>query len=1262
MRLAHNRLSHVVMRRWFAHPQTLLRVAVPTIATLAGLSGTSVSNAQGASSTVPPATVPTAGQPTTLRAEVIAGHVAGANGTPVKNAVVIATMAPERVTFTDTVDASGHYTLRIANGTGDYLVYISAPGFAAFRKRVTRAGLDSVFTVDAQLLAVVTQLTTIKVAARKATPQRASGGPIEAGAAERLPDALVGAISPDLAGDLNAFATLVPGITATPGGFSALGLGPTQNTVTLGGAQFPGTSLPRDTRTNTRVTTSTYDPARGWFSGANVNLELVGGGLFATSRGHLTVDAPALQSTDRLSRSAGQEFSNVRLSYGADGPVTWENKYFYNVGLQADRRSSDASSLMTVNPGLLATIGIAGDSTAALLRVLNGTNMPVIGTLPGSRISDNVSFLARLERTPVDMKTFVATKTTYGMTVIGQQSRDHAVGIGALSTPSRAGNVVQQTAALQGMASHFFGKDYLHETRSTLSWNDRNETSSGAQPEGRVLVQSDPTDSEAGFSTLLFGGNSAGNRRTRQLTWETINTTKFYANGRDAHAVKVTSDFRFDRYQSEVHTNPFGTFTYASLSDLSAGAPMSFSRTVNSPDRNGGAWNAFLAIGDNWRLTNNFQMMYGARLEGNVYTAHAPLNTALENTFGTRTDYAPASIHVSPRLGFTWVRSTASTRTLTGPSGQYSVPAPRYIRGGLGEFRNMLSPSLLAEPSVSTGLSTGQTRLSCIGDVTPVPDWTAYATNSANIPTQCAGAPTSVYSDGAPNVRLIGRGFRPPTSWRANLAYGSRNLKMDWSLEGIYSLNLHQSGTVDLNFVPTTRFTLADESRPVFVPTSAIFPYSGLTSQVGSRLSSNYGRVLSSQSDLRSVGRQVTLNVRPAPDYMRNWYASGSYTLSSNRSQSRGFDGVTVASPLTKEWGRSDFDVRHQFQSQFGYSKRGVTIAAFARVQSGLPYTPVVAGDVNGDGLSNDRAFIPNPAITSNAALASALNTLLENSSGSMRKCLQSQTGQLAGRNSCTTPWSMSTNAQISFAQRALKQRRISSIAINIANPLTAVDNLVHGSNNLHGWGSVNYPDANLLSVRGFNADTRQFQYAVNQRFGKPQQNSVLARAPFRLTLDISMDLARPVARQQLNQWLRPGRAGKPGPRLSRDDLKKRYERNVPDPFKMVLQDSDSLLVNRAQMEALQKAQIPYRAQLDSVWNALATALAALGDNFDDADVLKRQEAAVDRAWEITRQAVHRDVGPVLTRAQLSLLPGWVATLYRTEKPTPYRMYLAGPA
>jgi len=1228
----------------------------------ASLIGATKANAQGGApaASQPPA----AAQAPDVRAEVISGRVVSNQNVPLAGAVVLATMAPDRHMFSDTTDATGNYSLRIARGTGDYLVYIAFPGHTAFRKRVTRTNTDSVFRVDALLALSVAQLSTVRVAARKATPARPTSGAAEGTAAERLPDALVGALAPDLAGDLNALTVLVPGMTPGSGGYSALGLGAAQNSITLNGSQFAGTNLPRDTRTNTRVTTSTFDPARGWFSGSNVNVELVGGGLFGTSRAHVTLDAPALQSTDRATASAGQQFTNLRLSYGADGPVTWENKYFYNVGVQADRRSSPLASLTSANSTLQQRTGLSSDSTAAFMRALRTSNIPSVGQSPfNSRVTDNISLLARLERTPMNMKTFTPQKTTFGVLALGQHARDDATGISSFSTPTRGGETTQQSGMVQGTLSHFFGKNYLNETRSSLSWNNRREVSPLLMPEGRVLVQSELENGTNAFSTLLFGGNSAGNRNTRQFTWETINTTRFFASGLESHGIKLTTDIRYDAYHHELRTNPLGTYTFTSLADVVSNAPSSYSRSLNEPLRAGGAVNAFVAISDNWRPSRGFQMMYGARLEGSVFTAGPAHNGAVYTALRARTDYAPASLHVSPRLGFTWTRTVVPTAVQSGPSGQYAIPSPRYLRGGIGEFRNMLSPSLLADPMALTGLSTGAARLLCIGQSTPTPDWNGYAGNPALIPTTCSQAASPQQADIGPNVRLIAPGYRPPTSWRGNLAYASRNLRMDWSIEGVYSLNLHQPGNYDLNLAGQPAFQLADDARPVFVPAAAIVENSGLVSSTRARITPSYARVVSSRSDLRSASRQLTLNVRPSPNFMRDWYVSGAYTYGNTRAQARGFDGSTFGAPHTIEWARGDFDVRHQFISQFGISKRGVTLAGFARLQSGLSYTPMIASDVNGDGLANDRAFVSNPTGSTDnadALMAYQMGQLLAGTSGSARSCLVSQMGKAASRNSCSGPWSMSMNAQLSFAGRALRARRISSIAINISNPLAAIDQMAHGRDNVRGWGSMNIPDGNLLLVRGFDAEAKRFRYDVNPRFGQAQPSSVTARAPFRVTLDIAMDLGVPVARQQLNQLLRPGRAGKAGPKLARADLKRRYERNVPDPFDLVLKDSDSLLVNRAQMELLLAAQKGYRAQLDSVWNSLATDLAALGDTFDDGAVLQRQEVAIDRAWEITRLAVHNRVVPVLTRVQLGLLPGWVATLYRTTRPSNYRMYLPG--
>src|SRR5262249_14377496 len=216
-------------------------------------------------------------------------------------------------------------------------------------------------------------------------------------------------------------------------------------------------------------------------------------------------------------------------------------------------------------------------------------------------------------------------------------------------------------------------------------------------------------------------------------------------------------------------------------------------------------WNGFLALGDLWRVSQNLQLMYGGRLEGNAFTAAPAFNPVLESALGARTDVAPARLHVSPRLGFTLNRPGGAGR----PSGS--------IRGGIGEFRNLLDPALLSTPSVSTGLPGGIARLTCIGSAVPAPNWATYETSTAAIPTPSVGTPVASYTDAAPSVQLVDPSYQPQRSWRGNLAWTSGLWgRSVYTVEGISSLNLNQPSALDLNFSGTQRFTTTDEGRPIY--------------------------------------------------------------------------------------------------------------------------------------------------------------------------------------------------------------------------------------------------------------------------------------------------------------------------------------------------------------------------------------------------------------------------------------------------------------
>ena len=105
------------------------------------------------------------------------------------------------------------------------------------------------------------------------------------------------------------------------------------------------------------------------------------------------------------------------------------------------------------------------------------------------------------------------------------------------------------------------------------------------------------------------------------------------------------------------------------------------------------------------------------------------------------------------------------------------------------------------------------------------------------------------------------------------------------------------------------------------------------------------------------------------------------------------------------------------------------------------------------------------------------MQSLLTGAPSSVRYCLQKQLGTIAGRNSCQGPWYTTLSLRVSVVSQAMKLPDRATISLGIANPLTGIDALVHGSNNLHGWGAPSFADPTLLFVHGFDPATQQYQY-----------------------------------------------------------------------------------------------------------------------------------------------------------------------------------------
>lgn len=1183
--------------------------------------------------------------------DTIHGTVVAESGLPLAGAEIIATRAPDRAGFRAVTDSNGFYRIVVADGTGDYLVHVASQGYETFRKRFVRPRNTTALVIDVTLKSAVQQLAPVSVAAKKLKPTRDPAFGAEVGSAEKIADGITAAIPPDAAGDLATIAAAIPGVTPqADGGFSVLGLGSQQNAVTLDGMAFSGTSLPRDARTRTRVSTSAMDPARGWFSGGQINVELASGGLFSSRHMDVTADAPVLQYTDATSARLGSRYSNLQASIGGEGPFTESDTYFYSYGIEGSHRSSNPASLLDADPEVLARAGVAGDSVAKAVAALSRLGVPLTAQGVASRqTSDHLSMVARFDHAPYNWTTFSPAKSTWGLTTFGNVLHAGALRVGPTVAPSATGTQADWDLGGQAFYSTYFGDDWLNDTRSAYSISDNQTAPYVRLPGGRVLIASDLPDETGGLTTLQFGGNGGLDAHTRQWTWETTNETQFYHTGRSVHRIKVNLDSRLDGYTQESPTDMYGTFSYNSLADLEAGNPSSFSRDLNRTPTSGGEWNGFASVGDIWRASSALQVAYGLRLEGNRFTSSPSYDPAIATEFGVRNDHAPNAIGISPRLGFTWARTGGGIRFT--PLGTFNLGPTSYVRGGIGEFRNMLPPTLLSNAAASTGLVGADRRVLCAGAAVPSPNWADYISSAGNIPTQCTGGLPSLSSAGSA-VQLFDSHYTAPQSWRTNLAYSSSYRSLAYTIEGIYSLNRNQSGWEDLNFAGSPAFKLPSEGdRPIFAETSGIDPATGAVSSASSRRSTAFGSLVNNQSVNRSRSSQVTVTMSPDLSDVSNWLLSGSYTLSSTRELTNGFDRTTFDSPQLREWERGPLDIRHQLLVQAGYSTHGLTLTTFGRFMSGAPFTPVVGTDINGDGLPNDRAFVFDPARAAGTTLASDLGSLLS-AGGTARDCLGHQVGSVARPNSCEGPWTASLNLQVNATSELLHTGRMTNVSLFLSNPLGGVDQLLHGTSHLHGWGAPALPDPVLYNVRGFDAASRQFSYVVNPRFASTRPANTIFRVPFRVTLDVSIDLSKPLPEQQLDRSLRAGRNGHPGPRLTVSQMKQRYARLVRDPYLSILTESDSLLLTRDQADSLQQIDGRYRQKVDSTWFELATYLDRLGDNYDAATALRRQEAAIDDVWEITRVDVQDSLRRILTPIQLKLLPPAAAFFYKMKERT----------
>jgi len=719
--------------------------------------------------------------------DVIRGRIIGPDSVPVEGANITVTSLTGNVSRKARTDKSGRYMVTFPGDEGDYFVNVAAFGFAGRRFEIKRTGDQEVLVADAKLQRVAERLDAVEV---KGDRQRVGRTDVpDISGSER--SASAAAVSADQLGDLAALAASLPGVQLIPGadggpnGFSVLGLTPDQNAATLNGMNFGGSNLPRDANVSTSLVTSPYDVSRGNFSGGLLNVRSRPGSNYIIRSSSFNFDAPQMQWTDPTGRQLGQQYHNLSAGGLFSGPIQTD-KSFFSIAYQAGRRSSDLQSLLNTDALGLRAVGVAEDSVNSLMRILGQQRVPyTVGGIPGARLSDNALVFGTLDWAPPSSTTGQAINITFN----GSWGRQDPSGLSSTELPSHGGERKNWYGGIQAKHSGYFGFGVLSETQVGLNKLQFDGNPFLDIPNASVRVSSNFDDGTSGVQNLSFGGNPGMNISLATTTAQAMNTLSWFSEN-NKHRLKFTTELRHDQYSQDLSANELGTFSFNSLSDLAAGLPASFSRQLTPRARSDGQFVLGTSLGDTYRPTDDLQLQYGVRLDGNRFGTTPEFNPAIEQAFGVHNDYVPNKIYVSPRLGFSWTYGTApQVAAFLG-----AVRGPRaVVRGGIGLFQSTPNAQAIGSALDNTGLASAVQQIACVGAAAPTPSWAAYASSISAIPAQCAdGTSGTIFASSAPNVTLFDKQYSAPKALRSNLQWNGPILNNLFaaSVDATYSLNL----------------------------------------------------------------------------------------------------------------------------------------------------------------------------------------------------------------------------------------------------------------------------------------------------------------------------------------------------------------------------------------------------------------------------------------------------------------------------------------
>ena len=855
--------------------------------------------------------------------------------------------------------------------------------------------------------------------------------PSQVGPSTLLNEELVDAI-PILSRDVMELANLSPLVKTTEdGGFSIGGQNDRYNQVLIDGvsnkdlfgltaAGVPGGQagakmLPIDAVAQYEVLVAPYDVRLSGFAGGVMNAVTKVGTNEWNFRGFAVGRHEALMGDLSLPTGPVEASGVDRQLFGfsGGGPLAIDKAHLF-VAAEFESRNQPPTGF-NVGRDAASLTQLTSNAVGEFSEFFNATHGVDTGLGGPYQLGQELAnVFARVDATVGDGHRLIVRN------VFASAANDEAPNRTAFEAYELSSNAVHRTALNNSFTAQLFselGGDSGNELEFSVQWTEDGTEAATDFPQLEADLRS-PTEDGPAYSRAIRAGSQffAHDNDLRQANYRIRNTVTIPNSRGSRYTLGLQAALNSVRHRYLPGSK--GDYYFASMADVVDNAPQRYQRTVLQPgadeDVNFSVVEAGAYVQNEIDAGKGLTLHFGLRLDMPFLIGRPERNVPFDEQLGETTLLAvvpegrfdtsqppTGAFLVSPRFGFNW----QSDEELT-----------TQVRGGAGYFTGQLPYVWLSNAFHYNGLRTR--TMVCDGRWTddPLTGNTAPRYHPTQLHDTCLNGQPEWVSP----IVVFHEDFKYPRYYKFSVV-ADRELtsRLSGSLGFLFSHAREQVTVEEHNLDSPTRSLGPLEGYGGFER-----PHYGDATNLGfapNRDYPDFDHVLLVKNEGKDWNYSFTVEARGAITNNLAFQAGYAYARAFDKQSLTQVDMIsnfglnaTGGNPNDPLLRSSNFDRPHKLVGAV-YGRLipdlATEVGIFYNGQSGLPFTYVYRGDLNGDGYPavgpafdrfNDALYVPNEAgevpasIVTTALLAHALEA---------DDCLSANRGQILWRNACRAPW-----------------------------------------------------------------------------------------------------------------------------------------------------------------------------------------------------------------------------------------------------------------